>query len=231
MKDLQLFLCITKKSDSNDFTSFFLDNGISYLLSNPCTGSTRKELLDTFGLVQTEKVLFLTILPSEQASSVLKKMNKEMMMYLPDKGIACTIPVDTISSSTIKTFTDGNLTDKEENDMNTSDYEMIMCITESGYSNVVMDAARAGGAGGGTIIHAKGTKPEEKGKFFGMTIADDKELVIIVADKDSKVGIMKSILDKAGANSEAATKLFSVPVTETAGFSFSVSRLEQTSII
>ena len=163
MKDLQLFLCITKKSDSNDFTSFFSDNGISYLLSNPCTGSTRKELLDTFGLVQTEKVLFLTILPSEQASSVLKKLNKEMMMYLPDKGIACTIPVDTISSSTIKTFTDGDLTDKEENDMNTSDYEMIMCITESGYSNVVMDAARAGGAGGGTIIHAKGTKPEEKG--------------------------------------------------------------------
>jgi hypothetical protein len=115
--------------------------------------------------------------------------------------------------------------------MNTSDYEMIMCITASGYSDIVMDAARAGGAGGGTIIHAKGTKPEDQGKFFGMTIADDKELVIIVARNENKVEIMKSILEKAGANTQAETKLFSVPVTDTAGFNFSVSKLEQTQTI
>ncbi len=231
MKDIQLLLCITKKSESNEFVSFFKDNGVKYWISYPGIGSTRKETLDMFGLVQTEKTCFLTILQTDTASGLLKKLNREMMMYLPDRGIACTIPVNTSGSSTVKTFIDNTPNDKENCDMNTSDYEMIMCITASGYSDIVMDAARAGGAGGGTIIHAKGTKPEDQGKFFGMTIADDKELVIIVARNENKVEIMKSILEKAGANTQAETKLFSVPVTDTAGFNFSVSKLEQTQII
>ena len=41
-----------------------------------------------------------------------------------------------------------------------SDYDLIIAILEAGYTDMVMDAAREGGAGGGTVVHAKGTAAE-----------------------------------------------------------------------
>lgn len=36
-------------------------------------------------------------------------------------------------------------------------HELIVVILNEGYSDFVMDAARSAGAGGGTVLHAKGT--------------------------------------------------------------------------
>ena len=44
-----------------------------------------------------------------------------------------------------------------------------------------MDAARAAGAGGGTVIHAKGTGMEGAAQFLGMELVNEKELVLIVS--------------------------------------------------
>ena len=80
-----------------------------------------------------------------------------------------------------------------------------------------MDAARAAGAYGGTIIHAKGTAGEMANKFMGVTIADEKEIVYIVSKSDEKNAIMKAIMEKAGLNSKAKAICFSLPVSDTAG--------------
>ena len=42
-----------------------------------------------------------------------------------------------------------------------------------------MEAARGAGATGGTTIHAKGTGMELAKKFFGVSIASERELVFI----------------------------------------------------
>ena len=45
-------------------------------------------------------------------------------------------------------------------------YEVIICIVNAGYSELVMDAAKEVGARGGTVIHAKGTANKEAEQFF-----------------------------------------------------------------
>ena len=39
------------------------------------------------------------------------------------------------------------------------------------------------GAGGGTVIHAKGTGLEKAERFLGVSIADEKEMIFIVCQK------------------------------------------------
>lgn len=80
-----------------------------------------------------------------------------------------------------------------------------------------MEAAREKGAGGGTVIHAKGTGMEKAEKFLGVSIVDEKEIAFIVAKAADKNAIMKSIMDKAGLGSPARAVVFSMPVTDTAG--------------
>ena len=48
------------------------------------------------------------------------------------------------------------------------------------------------------MIHAKGTGLEKADKFLGVSIADEKEIIYIVAKTVDKNAIMKSIMDNAG---------------------------------
>ena len=101
--------------------------------------------------------------------------------------------------------------------MKNTNYELIIVVANHGHSEEVMDAARAEGAGGGTVIHAKGTGLERAEKFLGVSIADEKELILIVTKTEMKNAIMQSIMDHAGLESKARAVVFSLPVTDTAG--------------
>ena len=65
-------------------------------------------------------------------------------------------------------------------------HELIMAIMNEGYSDTVMDAARSAGAGGGTVLHAKGTGRARAEKFFGVSLADEKDVVYIVAHAEER---------------------------------------------
>ena len=97
--------------------------------------------------------------------------------------------------------------------------ELIVAIYEKGYTDLVMNAAREAGAGGGTTINAKGTGAGAE-KFFGLTLAVEKEIVFIVSSVEKKKDIMKAIMQKAGVDSKAHALVFSLPVSTTAGFRF-----------
>lgn len=73
-----------------------------------------------------------------------------------------------------------------------SGYELITVITNSGYADDVMAAARKAGATGGTIFSARGTGTEEDVKFFGITLVPEKEMLLIVAAKDKVKDIIRA---------------------------------------
>jgi hypothetical protein len=54
-------------------------------------------------------------------------------------------------------------------------------------------------------------------KFMGVSLASEKELVLIVAKSEQKNGIMQAVMRDAGLNTKAKSVAFSLPVTDTAG--------------
>ena len=91
------------------------------------------------------------------------------------------------------------------------------CISEQGYTELIMDAAREAGAYGGTVLHAKGTGMEIAEKFMHMSLAAEKEVIYIVSKTEQKNAIMQAIMKNAGPDSKAKAITFSLPVTDTAG--------------
>ena len=96
-------------------------------------------------------------------------------------------------------------------------YELMIAIVNRGHVDDVMDVARQAGAMGGTVLHAKGTSPEGASRFFGMSIADEKEMLMILTAAVQKKAIMRAIMDQAGIQSPAHTVMFSLPVSSVAG--------------
>ena len=101
--------------------------------------------------------------------------------------------------------------------MKDTDYELLVAIANQGYIDTVMDAARAAKAGGGTVIHAKGTGMELAKKYLGVSLVEEKEVILIVTKSREKNQIMKAIMEQAGLDSKERTIVFSLPVTSVAG--------------
>ncbi|MDE5755888.1 MAG: P-II family nitrogen regulator [Clostridia bacterium] len=96
-------------------------------------------------------------------------------------------------------------------------YEMILCIVNAGFSELVMDAAREVGARGGTVIHARGTANKEAEQFFHIAIQPDKDIVLILVPSEIKDNVLHAIYQNAGLNSEGKGIAFSLPVDDVVG--------------
>lgn len=101
-------------------------------------------------------------------------------------------------------------------------YEVILCVINAGFSELVMDAAKEVGARGGTVIHARGTANKEAEQFFHITIQPDKEIVLILVQEEIKDKVLHAIYQQAGLKSAGQGIAFSLPVDEVVGLSASV---------
>ena len=81
-------------------------------------------------------------------------------------------------------------------------HELILCIVNTGFSEIVMDAAKEVGARGGTVIHARGTANKEAEEFFHITIQPDKEIVMILVASEIKDNVLHAIYQSAVLKSE-----------------------------
>ena len=97
--------------------------------------------------------------------------------------------------------------------------ELIVTIVNNGFSGDVMDYAKKAGASGGTIVKGRGTNSNETEKLFGIDITPEKQVVLILAPKEKKDGIMKSIIEGVGLNTLGKGICFSLPVDNILGVS------------
>lgn len=72
-------------------------------------------------------------------------------------------------------------------------YTLLTVVVNNGYADDVMAQARTAGAKGGTILTGRGTASREDVKFFGITLVPEKEVLMIVAEKETVTPILEAI--------------------------------------
>lgn len=98
-------------------------------------------------------------------------------------------------------------------------HELIICIVNTGFTDVVMDAAKDAGARGGTVIHGRGTANKEAEEFFHISVQPDKEMVMILVTSDIKDDVLHAIYRSAGLKTAGQGIAFALPVTNVVGIS------------
>lgn len=102
--------------------------------------------------------------------------------------------------------------------MDKNKYELIVSIVARGYSDYIIDATRAAGATGGTIVFGRGTMEEAKSKsFMGMDIQPEKDIVLTLVNEKSRKQVMQAITSNANISSSGHGILFSLPVSAAVG--------------
>ncbi len=214
--ELYYLITITDRENAEDVSNVYAQADVSLVLTKLGRGTATGEHLSNYGLDATEKAVISTVSTAEQMRQIFKASKRRLRIDIPGNGVMMAVPLKSVAGGrTLQYLAEtAELGGKPAMEFA---HELIMVILNEGYSDAVMDAARSAGAGGGTVLHAKGTGKTRSESFFGVRLADEKDVVYIVAHADEKAGIMQAIHEKAGPATKAGAICFSLPISAVAG--------------
>jgi nitrogen regulatory protein PII len=201
---------------------FAKENCLLSFVSNG-RGTASSEIINLLGIGATDKAVFICLVQSTDTAHIIQGVRQAMGVGRAGAGIAFSVPLGGITARIFTMFEEAvketgaiKSNTKEGEVMNAIEIknEMIISILNRGNSDAFMTEARKAGARGGTIISARGISQEVMKKFVGITVQDEKEIIFILADKDTVVPIMEAVRPGFGATSKAAGVIFSLPVDQ-----------------
>ena len=181
-------------------------------------GTANSTIVDMLGLGEPDKTVTIAPMQADLARRTICTLQNELYLGAPDTGIAFTVPLNGGSLGILQLLS-GQSPDEEKQEENpmSTDYSLILAFVNQGYSEEVMSAARKAGAGGGTVFHTRRVESDDAAAFWGISIQEEREIVLILAKKEQKKSIMEAISENCGAKTDAHGIIISLPVDEVAG--------------
>jgi nitrogen regulatory protein PII len=211
----KLLITITDKGKNRKIINLYKRHNVKYSFVLKGSGTAPSSVLEYFGLDEIEKRIIVSVIPEDLETKVLYDLHNKIKIYEPGKGIAFTIRINSASRylSTIysKTYGEALKMKKEK------EYELIILIVSEGYASLAMDAAKRKKAGGGTLIKGIGLGSEEATKILGITIEPEKDVVLILTEKEDKKDVMEEVSSAVGLATEGRGICFSIPVDNVVG--------------
>ena len=228
MDGLNMVMTIVDRDRIEPVIGLFRENNVFTTDVVLGQGTAPREILEYLYLSTAEKAVVFGVVTSAGLSQLLKAFKRKLFIDVPGNGIVVTVTLNSIGGKlSLEYIMDGQTLDlseksveemeREERMAIKTDFELIFVVANEGYSDLIMEAARSAGASGGTVIKAKGTGAEYTEKFFGFSIASEKEIHLLVTPAQGRNTIMKAIMEHAGLDSKAQSIVFSLPVSHAIG--------------
>lgn len=220
----RLLMLITTPKLAEKAADMFRKGAIPLQYRFHAQGTASSEIMDMLGLGNIEKRVLVSMMPKHFADVMLEKLHSELKLDAVNSGIAYTIPLIGANNLVLRMLMQTNDEDtfreegKEEVIMADAKNVLVVAIINRGFSGDVMDAARESGAGGGTVINSRRIGNEEVSGFWGLSMQEEKEIVLILSDVENKVKIMKKISENCGMSSEAKGIVMALPIDSVIGF-------------
>ncbi len=219
----RMFFLIATPKLVNKAVEIFTEEGVPTHYVFHAQGTASSEIMDMLGLGGIEKNILMGMMPKKFADGMLKTLRKSLHLGTPNSGIAFTVSMSGGSAHMVKMMEilqsgdEQIISERDESEMAESEYSMVMAIVNQGFSDEVMDAAKPAGATGGTVFHSRRAGGEGTKKIFGISVQQEREVVLILTRKEDKLNIMQAIGEKCGIQSKAQGIVMSMPVDGTAG--------------
>ena len=220
----KLLVGIIRKEDEIALTEACNECCVALHFSGIGYGTAKSQYLSYLGLDEIEKRIVYSLIPNYSESRVLRAINRRLRLYLPGNGIAFTVPLSGISSIINNAIlstplredpaeTQKNTPEKERNAM----HELIIAVVNQNFTDQVLDASRAAGATGATILHTHSINNKQAEQLIGTSFQRETDTIAFLTTHEYKAKIMEAIRETAGLKTEGGAVIFSVPVDSLIG--------------
>jgi nitrogen regulatory protein PII len=223
---MKVLFFIVDWSKITAISSVFEQENVRFHFISKGRGTASSEILDLLGIGASDKAVIICLEQDVMVPVLLREVRKKLGFHSPGAGIAFTIPLSGINNLILNVFKESihkNVKISLETgaaDMSDTKHDLIVSIINQGYSDDFMTSAREAGATGGTVLSARGLAHQGPVKFFGVSVQEEREIIIILTNREKKTPIMQAISQAYGITTEAGGIIFSVPVDHVMGLSF-----------
>jgi len=106
-------------------------------------------------------------------------------------------------------------------------FKLVLTTVKTHKTDPVVDAAKAVGATGATIITARGTGKNEAKTFFGLTLEDQSDIIMFVLEEHLVEPVMDAIHCAGEFNKPGTGIAFAMPVENVRGMESQTERLRK----
>ncbi len=218
---IYLLIIIVERGKGTKAAHFLQELSIPVQLIISGRGTASSRIMDYLGLDEPHKELLICLADQSRAKTIFTYLENKMHFSRPGHGIACALPLSGITrflSARLGNRSDiDHLTEEECKMKESVRHELVFSIMDAGLSSLVMEAAKEAGCKGGTVIKARSLYTEEIKRIFGMTLQQEKEILLILVTSDLKIPVMEAISKRLLTETSERGIVFSLPAHDTVG--------------
>lgn len=178
-------------------------------------GTIKNPLWQILGLNEGRREIVLMVAEKSIAYTALEELNKKFRFDKPHHGIAFSTSVLNILGA--KCLAEAKHDFEESRGVENPMYNLIFVVVDRGKGEFVVEAANKAGSRGATIVNARGSGIHETSKLFSMEIEPEKEVVLIISQKDLTDAIASSIREELKIDEPGNGIIFIQDINKTYG--------------
>ena len=212
----KLIVTIVERGQGKAIERLYTARQVAWHYHSIGRGTASSELLDVLGLGSPERDVLFSLGSRGAVERLMRLLRFDRPDGLEAKGLAFDMPLTGLnnivavalerqSQQTLGENGGLNMEREREN-------SLIMLIINQGHADDVMNTARAAGARGGTILRSRHVGDRDMGRFYGISVQEEKEILLIVADSETRNTVMETVNKKHGLKTSAGAVILSLPL-------------------
>lgn len=182
-------------------------------------GIIQNKISKFLGVDELKKEIVLMVIDKKIENQIHNFIVEKFKFYKKNSGILFSINL--LKSSGIKFQGEKMVENKTENNLeknvDVDKHEAIFVVVNRGNAKEVVTVATQNGATGGTILHGRGAGMYENSSIFSMAIEPEKEIVLLLVEKEKTESLLKIIEKTMEIEKEGKGIIFTLPVNKAVG--------------
>ncbi|MDR3312973.1 MAG: P-II family nitrogen regulator [Oscillospiraceae bacterium] len=176
-------------------------------------GTVKNRLLEALDIFDVRKEILFIAAEQALVPPIMEGLAAEMAFHKHGRGIAFSMPLCNFIGTRHCAFSAAAELERRDDDM----HQAIFVVVDKGCAEETVEAAKAAGARGGTIISARGSGIHETEVLFAMPVEPEKEIVMILVEAAQSESIVESIRARLHIDEPGNGILFTLGVNRALG--------------
>lgn len=213
---IMMLFSIVGRGNGKKYMDMLSSKGIAFHMQMTAHGTAPSEMMDIFGLGNTDKDVVISYATRRQSNAYIEEITKDVGASTGYGGLMMCFRLSAINRLTAEIITRNDPDSDEKGGVkamaNTHKQQLILITVNQGFTGQVMQTAKKAGAMGGTILRARLASAEKLEQYGDIAAQEEKEIIAILAPAGVASKIMEEVNKEHGFHTEACGTITALPV-------------------
>ena len=213
---MMMLFSIIGRGKGKKYMDMLSSKGICFHMQMTAHGTAPSEMMDIFGLGNTDKEVVVSYAPEQVGNAFVEEITKTFGSVSGYGGLMLCFHLSAINRLTAEIINRSSADSDEKGGRkkmaNTHKQQLILVTVNQGFTTQVMQTAKKAGATGGTILRARLASAEKLEQYGDIAAQEEKEIIAILAPVGVAAKIMEEVNKEHGFHTEACGMITALPV-------------------